>query len=298
MILSISACLTSPGTQMRIWALEAAGILGTLDLDIARSVLSGAMEALRSDELLKMSVIDVVTDLIAVYGCTDVFIWCHDGARDSESGPIFINELIDIVTSKTTGPLLCLKACECLAKIVLLESLSSDEHYLVEALVALILRMFHSLTFMLPNVKNCLEPLKCIVYNFRKNQLLIVAVFHELMSQIRNASEDDFILRIDIAAALNLIVGSTTKALLKNAPDKKDGSVQPNFMREVLEYAVEHRNDTCALLYWERAAALDLDLTVSFLYSLIILETNGVDVSAVVSSLVQICCDRYYRLMI
>ncbi|KAL6740908.1 hypothetical protein Aduo_014216 [Ancylostoma duodenale] len=79
------------------------------------------------------------------------------------------------------------------------------------------------------------------------------------MSQIRTASEDDFILRIDIAAALNLMVGSTTKALLKNAPDKKDGSVQPNFMREVLQYAVEHRNDTCALLYWETAAALDLD---------------------------------------
>ncbi|KIH60064.1 HEAT repeat protein [Ancylostoma duodenale] len=365
----ISACLTSRGSQMRIWALEAAGILGTLDLDIARSVLSGAMEALRSDEEpLKMSVIDVVTDLIAVYGCTDVFIWCHDGAGDSDSGPVFINELIDIVMSKTTGPPLCLKTCECLAKIVLLESFSSDEHYLVEALVALISRMFHSLTSKLPNVKNCLERFfamyaavsrknqllivaafhelmsqirtaseddfilridiaaalnlivgsttkallknapdkkmsvidvvtdliavygctdvfiwchdgagdseagpvfinelidivmsKCIFYYFGKNQLLIVAAFHELMSQIRTASEDDFILRIDIAAALNLIVGSTTKALLKNAPDKKDGSVQPNFMREVLQYAVEHRNDTCALLYWETAAALDLD---------------------------------------
>ncbi|KAL6740909.1 hypothetical protein Aduo_014217 [Ancylostoma duodenale] len=104
-----------------------------------------------------MSVIDVVTDLIAVYGCTDVFIWCHDGAGDSEAGPVFINELIDIVMSKTTGPPLCLKACECLAKIVLLESFSSDEHYLVEALVALISRMFHSLTSKLPNVKNCLE---------------------------------------------------------------------------------------------------------------------------------------------
>lgn len=58
-------------------------------------------------------------------------------------------------------------------------------------------------------------------YVFRKNQLLMVAAFHELMSQIRTASGDDFILRIDIAGALNLIVGSTTKALLKNAPDKK-----------------------------------------------------------------------------
>ncbi|EYC15711.1 hypothetical protein Y032_0036g3311 [Ancylostoma ceylanicum] len=104
-----------------------------------------------------MSIIDAVTDLIAVYGCPDVFLWCHDGAGDSESGPSFMNELCDIVKSKTTGPLLCLKACECLAKIVLLESFSSDEQYLVEALVALISRMFHSLTSKLPNVKNCLE---------------------------------------------------------------------------------------------------------------------------------------------
>ncbi|KAL6731827.1 hypothetical protein Aduo_002655 [Ancylostoma duodenale] len=32
--------------------------------------------------------------------------------------------------------------------------------------------------------------------------------------------------------------------------------------------------------------------------SVIIYETNGIDVSAVVSSLVQICCDRYYRMLI
>ncbi|EYC15712.1 hypothetical protein Y032_0036g3312 [Ancylostoma ceylanicum] len=101
--------------------------------------------------------------------------------------------------------------------------------------------------------------LKRIFHDFRKNQLLMVAAFHELMQQIRTASEDDFILRIDIAGALNLIVGSTTKVLLRNAPDKKDGSVQPNFMREVLQYAIEHPTDTCALLYWETAAALDLD---------------------------------------
>lgn len=30
-------------------------------------------------------------------------------------------------------------------------------------------------------------------------------------------------------------------------------------MREVLKYANEHPDDTCALLYWETAAALDLD---------------------------------------
>ncbi|KHJ76483.1 hypothetical protein OESDEN_23897 [Oesophagostomum dentatum] len=120
--------------------------------------------------------------------------------------------------------------------------------------------MFNSSISKLPAVKNCLE---CFFTMFpavsRRNQLLIVAAFHELMNQIRCASEEDFILRIDIAGALNLIVGSTSKILLRNAPDKKDGSVQPIFMREVLNYANGHPDDKCALLYWETAAALELN---------------------------------------
>ncbi|KAK6738290.1 hypothetical protein RB195_020416 [Necator americanus] len=79
------------------------------------------------------------------------------------------------------------------------------------------------------------------------------------MSRIRNASGDDFVLRIDIAGALNLLVGSTSKSLLKGSSDRKDTSVQPIFMKEVLNYANEHPEDTCALLYWETAVALDLN---------------------------------------
>ncbi|VDM67376.1 unnamed protein product [Strongylus vulgaris] len=153
-----------------------------------------------------------------------------------------------------------MKACECLAKIVLVESFSTDDHFLVESLVALISRMFHCFTIKMPAVKDCLE---CFFGMFpvvsRKNQLLLVSTFHELMSHIRNASDEDFVLRIDIAGALNLIVNSTSKILLRNAPDKKEGSVQPLFMRELLNYAYEHPEDTCALLYWETAAALDLN---------------------------------------
>ncbi|ETN74650.1 hypothetical protein NECAME_03964 [Necator americanus] len=87
----------------------------------------------------------------------------------------------------------------------------------------------------------------------------MVMTFHELMSRIRNASGDDFVLRIDIAGALNLLVGSTSKSLLKGSSDRKDTSVQPIFMKEVLNYANEHPEDTCALLYWETAVALDLN---------------------------------------
>lgn len=50
--------------------------------------------------LLQMSAIDVVTDLIATYGCKDVLIWCHDGGGDVESEHSFINDFFDIVMSK------------------------------------------------------------------------------------------------------------------------------------------------------------------------------------------------------
>ncbi|KAK6738292.1 hypothetical protein RB195_020417 [Necator americanus] len=154
----ISACLLAQGTQLRIWALEAAGILGALNQGIANEVLSKASETLNSEEeTLKMSIIDVVTDLIAVHGSQDVLKWCNNASGDAESERDFVNDLIDIVTCKTTGPLLCMKTCECLAKIALVESFSSTEHYIVEVLVGLISRMFHSVTSKLPAVKNCLE---------------------------------------------------------------------------------------------------------------------------------------------
>uniref|UniRef100_A0A0N4X6T4 FH2 domain-containing protein n=1 Tax=Haemonchus placei TaxID=6290 RepID=A0A0N4X6T4_HAEPC len=93
----------------------------------------------------------------------------------------------------------------------------------------------------------------------RKNQLAIMAAFHLLMSQVRNASDDDFVLHIDIVAALNLIVGATQFRLLRHAPDREQGSVQPTFLRELLCYQKDHADDVCASLYWQTAAALDLD---------------------------------------
>ncbi|KHJ93097.1 hypothetical protein OESDEN_06996 [Oesophagostomum dentatum] len=257
----ISPCLPSQISQLQIWAQESAAILGSLNQEIAKKVLAEIpinVLGKSDDEALKISVIDVVTDLIATYECKDILSWCCN--EDPEDECTFINELIGIITCKGTKPLLCLKACECLAKILLMESFSNDEHFLAESLTALISRMFNSSISKLPAVRNCLE---CFFTMFpavsRRNQLLIVAAFHELMNQIRCASEEDFILRIDIAGALNLIVGATSKILLRNAPDKKDGSVQPIFMREVLNYANGHPDDKCALLYWETAAALELN---------------------------------------
>ncbi|VDK80558.1 unnamed protein product [Cylicostephanus goldi] len=121
--------------------MESAAVLGALDQDIAAEILPSTSTAIESDEeALKISVIDVVADMIVIYGCRDVLSWCRSAAGDSDNGRSFINELIDIVMCKKTGPLLCVKACECLAKIVMAESLSTEDNYLIEALVALISR--------------------------------------------------------------------------------------------------------------------------------------------------------------
>ncbi|KAK6057435.1 hypothetical protein COOONC_05047 [Cooperia oncophora] len=159
-----------------------------------------------------------------------------------------------------SSPSLCLKACECAAKILLLENLSDNDFSCAEVLAGLISRLFHSSCSRLPAVKSCIEKFFAMFSSVqRKNQLAIMAAFHLLMSQVRSASEDDFVLHIDIVAALNLIVGATQYRLLKNAPDREQGSVQPVFLRELLDYQKDHPDDACASLYWQTAAALDLD---------------------------------------
>ncbi|PIO69717.1 hypothetical protein TELCIR_08452, partial [Teladorsagia circumcincta] len=119
-------------------------------------------------------------------------------------------------------------------------------------------RLFHSSSSRLPGVKACIEKFFAIFSSvLRKNQLAMMAAFHLLMSQVRNASENDFVLHIDIVAALNLIVGATQFRLLKHAPDREQGSVQPTFLRELLTYQKDHHpDDACASLYWQSAAAL------------------------------------------
>ncbi|PIO75684.1 hypothetical protein TELCIR_02268 [Teladorsagia circumcincta] len=53
------------------------------------------------------------------------------------------------------------------------------------------------------------------------------------MSQVRNASEDDFVLHIDIVAALNLIVGATQFRLLKHAPDREQDAERGDCLTEL-----------------------------------------------------------------
>ncbi|VDN36783.1 unnamed protein product, partial [Cylicostephanus goldi] len=67
--------------------MESAAILGALDQDIAAEILPSTSTAIDSDEeALKISVIDVVADMIVTYGCRDVLSWCRSAAGDSDNG--------------------------------------------------------------------------------------------------------------------------------------------------------------------------------------------------------------------
>ncbi|KAK5971567.1 Cnd3 domain-containing protein [Trichostrongylus colubriformis] len=259
----IAACLSSKNSRVSIWALEAAGILAIMEETLAKDIFLRAQEGLKNDdEKLQVSATDVLTDLIAVYGFNEIASWQRErlGEMEAESNPQFVNFLLDAVENKCSGPELCLKACECAAKILLLESLSDEEFSAAELITALIARLFHSSSSRLPGVKSCLEKFFAIFSSVRrKNQLAMMAAFHLLMSQVRTATDDDFVLHIDIVAALDLIVGATQFRLLKNAPDRAQGSVQPVFLRELLNYQKDHPDDICASLYWQTATALDLD---------------------------------------
>ncbi|PIO69718.1 hypothetical protein TELCIR_08453 [Teladorsagia circumcincta] len=100
----IAVCLSSKNSQVFIWAFEAAGILAMLQEDLAKEVLKKAEEGLKSnDEEFKISAINVVTDLIAVYGHNEIVNW--QGARDfeeegTESNSPFVDFLLDIIRSK------------------------------------------------------------------------------------------------------------------------------------------------------------------------------------------------------
>ncbi|KAK6035869.1 hypothetical protein COOONC_26625 [Cooperia oncophora] len=138
-----------------------------------------------------------------------------------------------------SSPSLCLKACECAAKILLLENLSDNDFSCAEVLAGLISRLFHSSCSRLPAVKSCIEK--------------FFAMFSSVQRPI-------LCFTLHSRRALNLIVGGATQyRLLKNAPDREQGSVQPVFLRELLDYQKDHPDDACASLYWQTAAALDLD---------------------------------------
>nr|CDJ89525.1 unnamed protein product [Haemonchus contortus] len=256
--------LKSENSRVYVWALEAAGILAMLEESLAEDVFSKAEEGLKSDsEELQISAIEVLTDLLGVYGYDKIVRWQRSGVEGEEAtqhSAHFASFILNIITSKDIGPSLCLKSCECAAKILLLQSLSDEVFSCTQFITGLICRLFHSSSFRHPEVRLCIEKFFAIFSAVqRKNQLAIMAAFHLLMSQVRNASDDDFVLHIDIVAALNLIVGATQFRLLRHAPDREQGSVQPTFLRELLCYQKDHADDVCASLYWQTAAALDLE---------------------------------------
>ncbi|KAJ1357809.1 hypothetical protein KIN20_016049 [Parelaphostrongylus tenuis] len=257
----ISSCLSFKGSQVYLWALEASGILALIAQEVAKTALSEALEAFKTDDkTIKMSSIDIITDLIVVYGFKDVLSWQHsDQADPEESIHNFISELLKILKTKDIDPL-CIKACQCVSKIVLLESINEDVTPFADVVACLISRLFHSSTRRSPEVKSCLEKFFAIFPSIRRrNQLVMVAAFHELMSTIRKSSGDDFVLHIDIDNALDLFVNATKDSFLHQAADMELGSVQPKFMRELLEYLLDHPDDTCACLYWTTVSRLDLE---------------------------------------
>ncbi|VDM62187.1 unnamed protein product [Angiostrongylus costaricensis] len=267
----IVSCFSFKGTQVHIWALEASGIVALIAEEVAGTVLFEALDAFKSsDESIKISSMDVVTDLILVYGFKEIRNWQHsDDQRDPESIRGFISSLAKIVKSKVSivfnqlgdaSTLLCTKACQCLSKIVLVESIADDVTLFADAVACLISRLFHTSIRRLPEAKSCMEKFFAIFPSTRRrNQLIMVAAFHELMSAIRKASDDDFVLCIDIMGALHLLINTTHPSFLHQAPDMELGSVQAEFMRELLEYLLNHSDDTCASLYWETASLLDLE---------------------------------------
>uniref|UniRef100_A0A7I4YVB2 Cnd3 domain-containing protein n=1 Tax=Haemonchus contortus TaxID=6289 RepID=A0A7I4YVB2_HAECO len=203
--------LKSENSRVYVWALEAAGILAMLEESLAEDVFSKAEEGLKSDsEELQISAIEVLTDLLGVYGYDKIVRWQRSGVEGEEAtqhSAHFASFILNIITSKDIGPSLCLKSCECAAKILLLQSLSDEVFSCTQFITGLICRLFHSSSFRHPEVRLCIEKFFAIFSAVqRKNQLAIMAAFHLLMSQVRNASDDDFVLHIDIVAALNLIV--------------------------------------------------------------------------------------------
>uniref|UniRef100_A0A158P8T4 Cnd3 domain-containing protein n=1 Tax=Angiostrongylus cantonensis TaxID=6313 RepID=A0A158P8T4_ANGCA len=221
----IVSCFSFKGTQVHIWALEASGIVALIAEEVARTVLLEALDAFRSsDESTKISSMDVVTDLILVYGFKEIRSWQHSyDHTDPEPIRSFISSLAKFVRSKTVP----------------------HQHSSTtggEIMSGKVLRDI---------------PVDSKV--FKSNQLIMVAAFHELMSAIRKASGDDFVLRIDILGALHLLINTTHPSFLQQAPDIELGSVQAEFMRELLEYLLNHSDDTCVSLYWETASLFDLE---------------------------------------
>ncbi|VDL80550.1 unnamed protein product [Nippostrongylus brasiliensis] len=229
----IVRCFSSVNTKVRTWAIEVAAILATLEESLVREVLSKAEDALKDgDEDVKLSATNIITDLIAVYGYRNILKRREDRAPEADQPRFFVDFLLDVIKNKSSSPALAFKSCECAAKIVLLESLSREEFPSDEIIVALI---------------------------FRKNQLVMIEAFHRLMAQIRSDYETNVYVNLEIDAALSLVIGCTQYHILKGAPDKEKGPVQPIFLRELLDYQLKHPDDVCSSLYWQTAAALDLE---------------------------------------
>ncbi|KAK6057436.1 hypothetical protein COOONC_05048 [Cooperia oncophora] len=119
----IVPCLSTKNSQVYVWALEASGLLATLDEALAKSVFIKADEGFQSDDeelqvmicpfgkmvlhfishIPQISAIDVLTDLIAVYGYNEVVSWRRgrgEGDEETESTPFFVDFLLDIIKSK------------------------------------------------------------------------------------------------------------------------------------------------------------------------------------------------------
>ncbi|KJH45225.1 hypothetical protein DICVIV_08720 [Dictyocaulus viviparus] len=265
----IRPCFCLKGTQFYIWALEAAGILSIISEEMAMINISEALDAFNSNsEKMQVSAMDVVTDLISVYGYENICSWSKTGQFDAQSIRRFSSALLGVIRSKNVDALVCSKACECMSKILLMESIANEVFHFADVVAGLISRLFHSRIFRLTGMKTCLEKFFSMFSSIRRsNQIVVIAAFHQLMSDLRKASDDDFVLRIDIVGALEFIVSMTRVDLLTHAPDTEMGSVQPIFMREILEYLLHHPNDPCASLYWHTASLLDLK---SFSYADII----------------------------
>lgn len=257
----ISVSFSSNNSSVRFWALEAAAILATLEDSLVDDVLSKAENALVDhNEEAKLSAINVVTDLIAVYGYQKVVNWQKGRQLGTNKVANFVDYLLETVKDRDSTPSLCLRACECAAKITLLEGLSSEEFPFTDVIVALIFRLFQPGGSKLAQAKSCIRKFIAVFSAVqRKNQLHIVASFHKLMSRIRDDFEMGLPLKIEIDAALTTIVESTQFDILRCAPDREEGSVQPVFLRELVNYQREHPDDVCASLYWQTAASLDLE---------------------------------------
>ncbi|WKY09168.1 hypothetical protein Q1695_001937 [Nippostrongylus brasiliensis] len=287
----IVRCFSSVNTKVRTWAVEVAAILATLEESLVKEVLSKAEDALKEcDEDVKLSATNIITDLIAVYGYRNILKRREDRAPEADRPRFFVDFLLDVIKNKSSSPALAFKSCECAAKIVLLESLSRDEFPSDEIIVALIFRLFQSSSSKFTETKSCIR---------KKNQLIIIEAFHRLMAQIRSDYETNVYVNLEIDAALSLVIGCTQYHILKGAPDKEKGPVQPIFLRELLDYQLKHPDDVCSSLYWQTAAALDLeqfpvsDLEEAEKQALSLIENP--DNSAAISSKVLVEIQKFVR---